>query len=100
MTDTPESNSASFPAEWQPALAHSRYLRQLIESRPEIAVWLTDHADGALDSALMERFLQSEAPNDEAGLKRSLRRLRQRIMAALIVRDIASGMPLAEVVET
>ncbi|MBP8162531.1 MAG: bifunctional [glutamate--ammonia ligase]-adenylyl-L-tyrosine phosphorylase/[glutamate--ammonia-ligase] adenylyltransferase [Propionivibrio sp.] len=100
MTDTPESSPASFPAEWQPALAHSRYLRQLIESRPEIVVWLNDQADSALDSILMEKFLQAETPVNEDGLKRSLRRLRQRIMAALVVRDIAGGMPLAEVVET
>ena len=33
MTDTPET---TYPPEWQPALAHSRYLRHLLAARPEV----------------------------------------------------------------
>lgn len=100
MTDTPEPRNPSIPAEWAPALAHSRYLRQLVETRPEITDWLREQAERDLDLPLMEEFLQSDAPADEDSLKRCLRRLRQRIMAALIVRDIGGTISLAGVVET
>jgi len=101
MTDLPESAlpPALSPA-WQAALAHSRYLRQLLEARPEVAIWLNDNASRAADSRLMSAFLSSEAPASDDELKRTLRRLRQRVMAALIVRDIGGQAPLAEVMET
>ncbi|MBS1230230.1 MAG: (Glutamate--ammonia-ligase) adenylyltransferase [Proteobacteria bacterium] len=97
MTDHPDN---PLPAEWQSALTHSRYLRHLLESRPEITLWLKAHAEHPLDSKLMAEFLRSEAATDNDGLKRALRRLRQRVMAALIVRDLARQTSLAEVVET
>jgi glutamate-ammonia-ligase adenylyltransferase len=96
MTDHPDT---LLPPEWLAALTHSRYLRQLLEARPEITNWLIDHADRALDSELMVEFLHGEAAKDDDGLKRLLRRLRQRIMAALIVRDIGGQLSLAQVVE-
>ena len=48
----------------------------------------------------MREFLQAAAPLDEVGLKRVLRQLRQRIMAALMVRDLGGQASLAEVVES
>ena len=86
--------------QWQPALAHSRYLRQLLEARPEIEAWLTVHACSAVDRRLMLEFLAANAPADDDSLKRALRRLRQHVMAALIVRDVGGSATLAEVVET
>ena len=100
MTDTPAPHNPSIPSEWAPALEHSRYLRQLVETRPEITDWLREQAERDLDLPLMEEFLQSDAPADEDSLKRCLRRLRQRIMAALILRDIGGTISLAGVVET
>ncbi len=97
MTDTPENPHLP---EWQGALKHSRYLRQLLEARPEVGLWLKQHASGQLDRGLMHEFLRTEAPADEDSLKRVLRRLRQRVMAALIVRDIGASATLADVVET
>ena len=97
MTDLP---SPPLPPQWQTALAHSRYLRQLLSARPQIADWLQAHADRALDSTLMSEFLRGEEATDDDGLKRALRRLRQRVMAALIVRDLAGQASLADVVET
>jgi glutamate-ammonia-ligase adenylyltransferase len=97
MTPTPDN---SLPPEWRAALTHSRYLRQLLDARPEIALWLRDHAGRSLDSELMREFLQGEPATDDASLKRALRHLRQRIMAALIVRDLGGKASLAEVVET
>ena len=97
MTDTSEN---PHPPEWQRALTHSRYLRQLLEARPDVSLWLKDLGGRRLDRGLMHEFLHSEAPADEENLKRVLRRLRQRIMAALIVRDIGGQASLADVVET
>ena len=88
-----------FP-QWQAALAHSRYLRQLLEARPDVGRWVETHAVQAVDSQLMREFLDTAAPADDDSLKHCLRRLRQRVMAALIVRDIGEAATLAEVVET
>ena len=90
----------AFAAQWQPALTHSRYLRQLLAAQPEIAAWLAVHAAQPVGAELMRDFLDRAAPADDEALKRDLRRLRQRAMAALIVRDIGGQAPLAEVVET
>jgi glutamate-ammonia-ligase adenylyltransferase len=86
---------------WQAAVAHSHYLRQLFTMRPEIADWLSAHADQALDVETLRRFLDSmPVSDDDTGLKRTLRGLRQRVMATLIVRDLSGAASLAEVVET
>ncbi|MBA3998710.1 MAG: bifunctional [glutamate--ammonia ligase]-adenylyl-L-tyrosine phosphorylase/[glutamate--ammonia-ligase] adenylyltransferase [Candidatus Accumulibacter sp.] len=87
-------------APWPAALAHSRWLRQLLAGRPEVADWLAMHAARPFDATAMRAFLDGEAPTDEDALKRALRRLRQRTMAALVVRDLGGQAPLAEVVET
>ena len=103
MTGTPsatETPDNAFAANWRPALAHSAYLRQLLAARPDVAAWLEAHADQPADSRPMHEFLLGEAVHDEESLKRALRRLRQRVMALLIVRDVGGRAPLAEVVET
>lgn len=97
MNQPPENTP---PVEWHAALQHSRYLRQLFEAHPEIVPWLENHVSKDVDHNVMRDFLSHEPTVDEAGLKRVLRRLRQRVMAALIVRDIGGQAPLAEVVET
>jgi len=101
MTDLPESAlPPALPPAWQAALTHSRYLRQLLEAHPEVATWLKENAIHVVDSRLMSEFLSSESQANEDELKRTLRRLRQRVMATLIVRDIGGQAPLAEVMET
>jgi len=94
----PEENN--LPEAWQPALTHSRFLRQLLTARPDIADWLTSHATAPLTAESMRGFLETEAIASENDLKRALRRLRQRVMATLAVRDIGGTAPLAEVMET
>ena len=98
----PSAASAAFaPADaWPAALTLSPFLVRLLAARPEIGDWLRTHADRPVDRAVMHAFLAAEAPQDEDGEKRALRRLRQRVIAALIVRDVALGATLAEVVET
>ena len=105
-TMTSPSFPSALPAEsaqsgaWQTALTLSPFLARLLAARPEIGDWLSAHANAPVDRATMLAFLAAEAPQDEDGEKRALRRLRQRVIAALIVRDVALGAPLAEVVET
>ncbi|MDR1367617.1 MAG: bifunctional [glutamate--ammonia ligase]-adenylyl-L-tyrosine phosphorylase/[glutamate--ammonia-ligase] adenylyltransferase [Candidatus Accumulibacter sp.] len=95
-SDTP----VSLPPEWGKALAHSNYFRLLLEARPEISGWLKAHARHPIDSELMRSFLADAQIAGEESLKRALRGLRQRVMAALIVRDLGGFAPLSEVVET
>ncbi len=99
MTSAPAELTPAL-ARWRDALTHSHWLRQLLACRTEIVDWLEAHASAPIDAALMRDFLASEAPADEATLKCALRRLRQRVMAALVVRDLGGQAPLAEVVET
>ena len=93
-------NASDFPESWRPALTHSRFLRQLLTANPDLADWVREHAGAALSSRRMRDFLAAETIADEDGEKRALRRLRQRVMAVLMVRDLGGQAPLAEVFET
>ncbi|TMQ78789.1 Glutamate-ammonia-ligase adenylyltransferase [Candidatus Accumulibacter phosphatis] len=84
---------------WPAAQRHSRYLRDLLAARPEIASWLMEHASLPLTARQMGDFLAAAAPSSEEGLQRVLRQLRQRVMATLIIRDLGGAAPLSEVVE-
>ena len=97
MTDT---SFAEFLPDWQPALTHSFYLRQLLDTHPDVARWLNEHWRHPIDTATMQAFLDAAHPTDEESLRCALRQLRQRVMAALIMRDISGQAPLSEVVET
>ncbi len=48
----------------------------------------------------MQRFLDTQEINDEKSLKKSLRQLRQRVMARIILRDLNGLADFAEVVRT
>ncbi len=85
---------------WLVAEAHSRYLRNLLRARPEIGDWLHCRAGAALDAETMRAFIAGEKLGSDDDLKRVLRRLRQRVMATLIVRDLGGAASLAEVVDT
>lgn len=93
----------TMPAEWQPALAHSFFLRQLLDTRPDVAAWLAEHWRQPLDMQTMRAYLDAHftpAEQGEEALCAALRGLRQRVMAALIVRDLGGLAPLAEVMES
>ncbi len=90
----------TFPAAWQPALDHSAYLRQLLSCRGELVPILAESWQRPLTAADLEEWIAQAAPADEEALKPVLRRLRQRVMAHLIIRDLAAAAPLQEVVET
>ncbi len=84
---------------WQRALDHSRYLNNLLQTHPELvpelaASWLQPLGEDQLLAPLHAAFADDEA------VKSALRRLRQRAMAHIALRDLGGLAPLAEVVES
>ena len=84
---------------WQAALAHSRYLSNLLQAHPALLPELATSWLQPLDEALLTAALAQDFADDEA-LKSALRRLRQRAMAHIALRDLCGLAPLAEVVES
>src|SRR5574343_505321 len=84
---------------WQRALNHSSYLTSLFVARPELPAILADTWQEAISEATLREALAGPFADDEA-LRVALRRLRQRTMAHLILRDICGLAPLAEIVES
>ncbi len=83
-------NSAAQP------LAGSRAAAQLLAARPELAAEI-EPARPAFGRAEMQAALADCAADDEASLKRRLRRLRQRVLLREMARDLAGAAELAEV---
>ncbi len=84
---------------WQSALELSRYLNNLLQAQPKLipelkATWLQALSEDLLLAPLRQTFADDEA------LKSTLRRLRQRAMAHLALRDLCGLAPLAEIVES
>jgi [glutamine synthetase] adenylyltransferase / [glutamine synthetase]-adenylyl-L-tyrosine phosphorylase len=84
---------------WQSALDHSRYLSNLLGAHPTLipelaAVWTAPLSAEQLVAGL------TPAGVDDAAIKQQLRRLRQRAMAHIALRDLCGLAPLAEVVES
>ncbi|MBL8403916.1 MAG: bifunctional glutamine synthetase adenylyltransferase/deadenyltransferase, partial [Dechloromonas sp.] len=83
---------------WQPALDHSRYLTTLLNARPELIPELAATWERPLDEALLMAPLRQPLADDEA-VRSTLRRLRHRTMAHLVLRDLCGLAPLEEIVE-
>ena len=84
---------------WQATLDHSRFLANLLITRPGLidelaAAWTAPLSAGQLLAAL------EPAATDDDTLKSQLRRLRQRAMAHIALRDLCGLAPLSEVVES
>ncbi len=86
----PPSNAAS---------GYSRWLAARLQARPELAGWLSDTLERPLDVAEMADFLAPPMANDE-DLKSRLRRLRERVFARVMARDLAGLADLGEVTTT
>ena len=84
---------------WQTALDHSRYLSSLFYARPELIPELAATWQGPLTEELLQAPLKRDFADDEA-VRTTLRRLRQRAMAHIELRDLCGLAPLAEVVES
>ena len=84
---------------WQSALAHSRYLANLLAAQPALipelaAVWMAPLTAEQLAAGL------TPAATDDDAIKAQLRRLRQLTMAHIALRDLCGLAPLSEVVES
>ena len=84
---------------WQDALDHSRYLTNLLTARPALIDELADTWMQPLSAEQLQSALTPPATTDD-GLKTQLRRLRQRVMAHIELRDLCGLAPLTEVVES
>jgi len=84
---------------WQSALAHSRYLANLLSTHPALAPELAAVWTAPLTAEQLTAALTPAATDDDA-IKAQLRRLRQRAMAHIALRDLCGLAPLAEVVES
>lgn len=105
QTHTTAVSQASFDERLTYTCRHSRYVAQLVAARPEVAAWLSEHDQRPISAAEMQAYLLAQIQCgdealDEEALRSALRRLRQRVMAHLALRDLADGASLAEIVET
>lgn len=82
------------------ALGHSHYLRRLFDSAPDVAQDILRHHDQPFTQEAMLARLQDIPAHDEDALKRALRKLRQAVMARLIVRDVGGLTDTDEVLTT
>ncbi|NTV71209.1 MAG: bifunctional [glutamate--ammonia ligase]-adenylyl-L-tyrosine phosphorylase/[glutamate--ammonia-ligase] adenylyltransferase [Azonexaceae bacterium] len=83
---------------WQAAVHHSHYLATLLQAHPELIPELLATWQQPLTEAMLQAPLAQPFADDEA-VKSALRRLRQRTMAHLVLRDLGGLAPLAEIVE-
>jgi len=80
------------------AACYSRYLQRLLCANP--AVLLAAELEHPFTPAEMQSELAATTIADDTSLGRALRRLRQRVMARLIARDLGGRADLDEVVGT
>ena len=84
---------------WADALAHSRYLSTLLAARPALVPELAETWTAPLTEAMLLGLLEPP-PADDEEFKSQLRRLRQRAMAHIALRDLCGEAALSEVVES
>jgi glutamate-ammonia-ligase adenylyltransferase len=84
---------------WQGALDHSRYLSNLLASRPAL---IDELAEAWTQPLSLEQLMSALTPPavDDNAIKAQLRRLRHHAMAHIALRDLCGLAPLAEVVES
>src|SRR5438132_13362846 len=76
-------------------IASSRYAARLLAARPELSAELADPAAFSRDE--MAHALAGAQHDDEASLRRRLRRLRQRVLLRVMARDLSRRANLDEV---
>jgi glutamate-ammonia-ligase adenylyltransferase len=81
------------------AAGYSRWLNARLQARPELAEWLTATLEAPVERAEMAEFL-ADGIATEDDLKRQLRRLRERVFARVMVRDLGGLADLGEVTRT
>lgn len=78
---------------------YSRWLAARLNARPELAAWLEQTLERPVAREEMAAFL-AEGMHSEEDLKRQLRRLRERVYARVMTRDLNGLADLAEVTRT
>src|SRR5262245_2827616 len=76
----------------------SRYASKLLGAHPELGAELA--AGQAFSRAEIDAALKESDGDDDAGIKRRLRRLRSRVMLRVMARDLGGAADLTEVCET
>lgn len=92
-------DNAALPAKVRHAQSCSRYLSQMLASRPWLTEQLVAHMDERLDTGSLTAFLQP-LTLDPTSVCEALRKLRTWVLCHLAVRDLAGDANLAEVTET
>jgi glutamate-ammonia-ligase adenylyltransferase len=97
-------STAALEAGCDAALAASRFVARALHAERDAGaddaarrIWLSRLAAAPWDAARLQAELDDSAVSDAAGRATVLRRLRRRMLLALIVRDAAGLAPLAEV---
>ncbi|MFZ2268735.1 MAG: bifunctional [glutamate--ammonia ligase]-adenylyl-L-tyrosine phosphorylase/[glutamate--ammonia-ligase] adenylyltransferase [Azonexus sp.] len=88
----------TLPPAWHSAVDHSHYLANQLAAHPELVPELLATWQQPLSEEMLQAPLRRAFPDDET-VKATLRRLRQRTMAHLALRDLGGLAPLAEIVE-
>ena len=91
---------ANLPAAMAAATEHSHYLSRLYHADPALAAYVTAEAHRPFSREHMTQGFASLPCDTEEALKRNLRKLRQRMMAHLITRDVGRLATLDEVLTT
>ena len=84
---------------WQAALHHSHYLRNLLSNHPSLIPELLASWGQPLSEDMLMAPLKQAFADDDA-VRIALRRLRQRAMAHMALRDLCGLAPLGEIVES
>ena len=92
-------DDATLPAKVRNAQANSRFLCQMLASRPWLSDQLIAHLDERLDTDSLTAFVQP-LTLDRDSVRPALRKLRTWVLCHLAVRDLAGDADLAEVTET
>ncbi len=78
----------------------SPFLTRLLSNDKELLADLLDNCDVSYQLDEMQLFLEKHEINDEENLKKVLRKLRQRVLARIILRDLNGLADYQEVVES
>jgi [glutamine synthetase] adenylyltransferase / [glutamine synthetase]-adenylyl-L-tyrosine phosphorylase len=81
-------------------LRYSRYAQRAAATDGALLVELETDLQAPWDAARMQALLAGVQVKDEEALKQALRRLRRRVLLAVMARDLSGRADLAEVVET
>lgn len=99
MSTTPDQIASPQNDPASRAAAYSRWLNGRLNARPELAEWLRETLAVAVSRTEMMGFLL-QGISTEHDLKQQLRRLRERVFARVMTRDLCGLADLAEVTRT